>query len=209
MMGFGPIAPEVNEPLFHAPWERRVLGFTLAMGGTGSWTIDQSRHEREKLSPEFYWTASYYEIWMAGLINLMKARGLVMDDEVLMGKANVPALPVKRVLKAAEVPTVLAKGSAYERPASARAMFMVGQTVRTSNVVMAGHTRLPGYARNKRGVIAQIHGAHVFPDASGMGQGEDPQWLYRVRFDAGTLWGKASRDSVFIDLWEPYLEAAT
>ena len=31
MMGFGPVDPEADEPLFHAPWERRVLGFTVAL----------------------------------------------------------------------------------------------------------------------------------------------------------------------------------
>ena len=25
-MGFGPIVPEKNEPLFHADWEKRALG---------------------------------------------------------------------------------------------------------------------------------------------------------------------------------------
>lgn len=208
MMGFGPVAPEANEPLFHAPWERRVLGFTLAMGGTGSWTIDQSRHEREKLPPMFYWTASYYEIWMAGLINLMKVRGLVTDDEVAAGRAVSPALPVKRVLTAADVPGVLARGAPYERTVATAAKFKVGESVRTSNVTAAGHTRLPNYARRKRGVIERVRGAHVFPDASGMGQGENPHWLYSVRFEMETLWGKPSRDSVSIDLWEPYLVAA-
>lgn len=27
-MGFGPVAPEPNEPLFHADWEKRALGVT-------------------------------------------------------------------------------------------------------------------------------------------------------------------------------------
>ena len=27
-MGFGAIAPEPNEPIFHAAWERRALGVT-------------------------------------------------------------------------------------------------------------------------------------------------------------------------------------
>jgi hypothetical protein len=29
-MGFGPVAPETDEPKFHADWERRALGITLA-----------------------------------------------------------------------------------------------------------------------------------------------------------------------------------
>ena len=40
--GFGPVPLEENEPLFHAPWERRALGLTLAMGATGQWNIDST-----------------------------------------------------------------------------------------------------------------------------------------------------------------------
>ena len=77
MMGFGPIAPEVNEPLFHAPWERRALAISLAMGGTRQWNIDMSRHAREKIPPAQYWSLSYYEIWMEGLKRLLTERGLL------------------------------------------------------------------------------------------------------------------------------------
>ena len=52
-----------------------------------------------------------------------------------------------------------------------------------------------------------MHGTHVFPDSNASGRGEDPQWLYTVRFTGQELWGKDTRDSVCIDLWEPYLEA--
>ena len=62
MMGFGPIAIEHNEPWFHATWERRAFGLTLAMGATGTWNIDMSRHVREPLPPAEYLTSSYYEI---------------------------------------------------------------------------------------------------------------------------------------------------
>ena len=40
MMGFGPIGIEVNEPVFHAPWEARALAVTLAVGFLGRWSID-------------------------------------------------------------------------------------------------------------------------------------------------------------------------
>ena len=48
--GFGPVAPESNEPLFHAAWERRALGVVLANGAIGEWTIDQSRAKRESVA---------------------------------------------------------------------------------------------------------------------------------------------------------------
>ena len=38
--------------------------------------------------------------------------------------------------------------------------------------------------------------------------GEDPQWLYTVRFTAQELWGSDDAASVSIDAFEPYLELA-
>jgi nitrile hydratase len=70
------------------------------------------------------------------------------------------------------------------------------------------HTRLPGYARGKRGVVERVHGVHVFPDANSQGLGEQPQWLYTVVFDGSELWGDTGYEGlrVSIDAWEPYLQ---
>ena len=54
MHGFGPVIPEADEPAFHAEWERRVFALTLAMGATGSWTLDESRGARESMAPPRY-----------------------------------------------------------------------------------------------------------------------------------------------------------
>src|SRR5690349_8058756 len=67
MQSFGPVAPETDEPYFHADWERRALALTIAMGSTGKWNIDMSRAARESLPPAQYLSSSYYEIWFAGL----------------------------------------------------------------------------------------------------------------------------------------------
>jgi len=48
----------------------------------------------------------------------------------------------------------------------------------------------------------------VYPDSSAHGRGDDPQWLYTVRFTASELWGHENGDANMIDLWEPYLEPA-
>lgn len=208
MTCFGPIHPETDEPIFHAEWERRVLALTLAMGATGSWNIDMSRHARESLPALQYWSSSYYEIWLAGLIKLMQERGLVTEAEVAAGKMMVPPKPVARTLKAEQVASVLAKGGPANRPSSRPARFKTGDAVRARNIHPSGHTRLPRYARGRLGEIVLVHGAHVFPDASAQGQGDDPQWLYTVRFSARELWGQNTRNHIHIDLWEPYLEPA-
>jgi hypothetical protein len=88
--------------------------------------------------------------------------------------------------------------------------FALGQPVRMHLGKVDHHTRLPGYVQGKRGVIAHLHGAHVFADANAQGLGEQPQWLYTVVFDEAELWGgEAPRQnvSVSVDAWESYLEA--
>lgn len=210
MMGFGSIGIEPNEPLFHAAWERRALGVTLAMGATGTWSIDTSRHARESLPPADYLSSSYYEIWTKALERLVLRYGLVDPDELKAGRALTPAKPVKRVLQAADVPAVLARGGPCDRPATTPARFSVGDRVRTKNIHPKGHTRLPRYARAKAGVVEIVHGAHVFPDSNAHGQGENPQWLYTVRFTGPELWGEDADPTlaVSIDAWESYLEPA-
>ena len=67
--------------------------------------------------------------------------------------------------------------------------FHAGQRILTRNHQPSGHTRLPGYARAKRGTVARVYEAMVFPDAHAHGLGEAPEYLYCVRFEANELWG--------------------
>ena len=121
--------------------------------------------------------------------------------------ASASADLAARRVPASAVPGILARGGPTERPAAAPARFKVGDAVRTRVMNPSGHTRLPRYARGRRGTIAIVHGVHVYPDASGNGLGEDPHWLYTVRFDGRELWGSdGSAAAVHADCWEPYLE---
>jgi len=204
--GFGPVVPERDEPVFHAEWERRAFALTLAMGATGSWTLDASRHARESLPPATYLASSYYEIWLAGLEKLMLACGLVNAAELETGRARESGRPV-RVLAASDVGTVLARGGPVDRPARAPARFSVGDCVRARLMNPAGHTRLPRYVRGRPGRIHAVHGVHGFPDTNAHGRGENPTWLYCVRFEAADLWGPdTTASAVHLDLFEPYLE---
>ncbi len=209
-MGFGAIAPETDEPVFHAPWESRALALTLAMGATREWNIDKSRHARESLPPVQYLGSSYYELWIAGLIELMVAQGLVTREEVASGRMGTPPKKVAGKLLAKDVPAVLAKGGPTTREAATTPRFKPGDKVRTRNMHPTGHTRLPRYLRGHLGEIVRLHGAHVFPDTNAHGKGENPQALYTVKFSARDVWGEARhpRDTVSADLWESYLESA-
>ena len=208
MMNFGPVdpEPEATEPLFHAAWERTVLAMNLS--APRRWNIDMSRSARETLPPADYLSSSYYEIWLKGLEKLLVAHDLVSRDELATGHALSPPADVSP-LSPADAVRIVATGAPTIRPHDVPARFSVGDAVRTLNLTPTGHTRLPRYARGRRGVIELVHGAHVFADANALGRGPDPQWLYTVVFDGRELWGDDAdaATSVSIDAWEPYLAA--
>lgn len=195
-MGFGPIAPETDEPVFHEDWERRVFGMLGAV--SSDWSIDTDRSACEAMSPAAYLSTSYYEHWLHGLETLLVERGFLG-----MQVKNLDA-----PMRAGDVwERVTAPGS-YIRKAKAPARFKIGDKVRTRNIHPETHTRLPRYARHRIGEITLVHGCHVFPDSNARGLGEDPRWLYAVTFTGAELWGHDTADTVTLDLWEPYLEPA-
>jgi nitrile hydratase beta subunit len=210
MMGFGPVIAEKNEPVFHADWEKRALGVTLCCGALGEWNLDIGRHARETLHPADYLSSSYYEIWTKALLKLLLAHGLVSREELDAGRSLSAPKATRPALKAADVPARLASGGPCDRPLDRAPRFAVGDRVQTRNFHPTSHTRLPRYARGKRGVIEARQGSFVFPDTNAQGKGEDPQWIYSVVFKGAELWGADSDPSlsVAIDCWEPYLEPA-
>jgi nitrile hydratase subunit beta len=210
MHGFGRVVPEPNEPAFHEEWERRVFALTVAMGATGEWNLDASRHARENQPPGEYLSQTYYEIWLAGLEALLQQTGLATREELREGRAIGSPKPVKRTLAAADVAAAMARGTPARREAATPAKFKPGDRVRTRNINPPTHTRLPRYVRGHEGEVVAVHGAHVFPDVHAHGGGEDAQWLYTVRFQARELFGEVADPSaaVSVDAWEPYLEPA-
>ncbi len=206
--GFGPVQREPDEPPFHAEWERRIFALTLAMGRPGGWNLDMSRAARESLSPIEYLSKSYYEIWLVGLEKLMAERGLLTEDEIVAGRTLHGVKAVTRTLSPDDVANVVRRGVPTVRETSVSARYGTGERVRARNMHPRTHTRLPRYVRGHIGIVERVHGCHVFPDSHALGGGEDPRWLYTVRFDGRELWGAETDPSVqvLVDAWEPYLE---
>ena len=209
MHGFGRVEPEVNEPVFHAPWEGRVLAMQRVMAYTGAWNIDVSRAAQETLPPHVYLGVSYYKRWELGMEQNLLDKGMVTSDELAAGHALHPPKPVERMMAAADISAALTRGK-YARPPSAPARYQIGDRVRAKNMHPQTHTRLPRYVRGHVGVIERIQGCHVLPDSVATGGGEDPQWLYTVVFKGRDLWGLDSDPTVkvSIEAFEPYLEPA-
>jgi nitrile hydratase len=210
MHGMGPIIEEKNEPVFHNEWEGRIFAMTRAMGAWRKWNVDAVRHSNELVPPAEYLRMSYYERWMAWLVELTVQSGLTTRAEIESGvpvAGSVKAVPALTADKAA---AFVAKGLPASRNLNVAARFQVGQRVRARNMHPLGHTRLPRYARGKFGTIDRDHGVFVFPDTNAHFLGENPQHVYSVRFAARELWGTqaAEKDCVYADLWDDYLEPA-
>ena len=201
MDGYGPVHVEPDEPVFHAEWEGRVYAMNTAMGARGVWNIDIGRFAIESLPPHTYVAGSYYQLWLAKLEKLLDEFELLGDHDRSSDR--------DRVFTTADVSRVLARGS-YTRPAESEPRFSPGDRVRARNIHPRLHTRLPRYTRGHVGVVEHVYAPNVFPDSVVRGDGEQPQWLYTVRFDGSELWGDDTEPGteVSVDAFEPYLEPA-
>ena len=200
--GFGKVEVEKDEPVFHERWESRVFGMIQALGGSN---IDAGRHSIESVGPINYLRNGYYGRWFAALEGSLVQAGVFSAGEIEQRMAAPQTAAPPQPHAVAWTP----HRRSYARKIDAAPAFSVGQHVVTRNHQPAGHTRLAAYVRSRRGVIARVHEAMVFPDDNAHGRGENPQYLYTVRFAATELWGEgAEANTVFlIDLFESYLEA--
>lgn len=220
--GDGPVTPGPQGiPQLGEDWQKRALALTLAAGALGQWNIDMSRRAREHLPPASYARFSYFEKWIAALADLLVETGVLSRDDLRGagedgdqdGEQTGPHVLADRVLKAADVAGVLARGGPADRKGGPKPLFHQGQAVRTrrpadSRLVEGGHTRLPSYAAGALGYVLRLNGTHVLPDSNAHGLGEAPEPLYAVRFKASELWAQPEHpgDEVILDLWQSYLE---
>ena len=207
--GFGPLPLEDNEPVFHHDWEARVMAMRMLIGAWRKWTLDAGRHSVERLPPPDYLSMTYYEKWLASMVNMAVEKGLVTREEIATGRSATeekatPPIDAKGFLAFAKA------GRPSIRDVNTAPRFKLGDRVRTAKYGHSGHTRLPGYMRDRVGEVVLYHGAHVLPDASATLAGEAPEHLYTVRFAAQELWGPEADalHTVAADLWDSYLVPA-
>jgi nitrile hydratase len=209
MDGMGSIEPEPNEPVFHEPWEGRVLALLFTIG---PWSRGRNwgsfRFELESIPAADYLRMSYYERWfVALLVNRLLRSNLVTPAELENGEAD-PNLPRPTLLPASTGASP--ESAQLDVPVSPR--FRPEQRVRARNMHPPGHIRLPRYTRGKRGTVVRDHGIFALQDTDVNGQRLDdrPQHVYTVHFTARELWGDraSARDAIYVDLWEDYLEPA-
>jgi len=182
--GFGSDLAERDEEVFHAEWERRVFALVSLVLGARCFNTDEFRHAIERLDPVAYLGDDYFGRWLGGAELLVREAG------------------------SRPVPGRIADPSAA-RPIPGSPRFAVGDAVQTRHRFSPGHTRLPGYARSRRGRVAIVQGGFVLPDSNAHGGGECPEYVYAVRFEGRELWGESAEPGtcVHIDLFESYLES--
>lgn len=219
MHGFGQVQIEANEPVFHEPWEGRVMGL-----------ISQVRHRlaaqqpsrrmigrpvMENMEPAAYLNASYYERFLFMLERNAIMNGLVTEAELrerIDYYRERPEAPMPRHDDPQAAQRQRAALRVQGQPASTGAppRFGVGDHVRARNFNPIGHTRLPRYVRGKHGVIVRVNGWYAIQDADASALGPNPQAVYTARFDAREVWGPDADSNlgVYLELWEGYLEPA-
>jgi nitrile hydratase subunit beta len=198
MDGFGPVAVEPSEPVFHATWERRALGVTMAAFALGVANGGEFRHSIERMAPAHYLASPYYEHWITGIATRLVETGHVphADLERLVGGRFPLSGPVL-------AGAITDPGDDVTEP-----RFGVGSTVRVRDRSPRGHTRCPRYVRGRTGTVVRLDGCWSVPDVEAHSPLRRREPTYSVRFEAAELWGEEQPGAaVHVDLWECYLEA--
>ena len=75
--GFGPVpSGDGDQQPFAADWEARVYALAAVLRQRGLFNSDELRNAIERLAPEEYLAASYYERWLGALELLAAEKGV-------------------------------------------------------------------------------------------------------------------------------------
>ena len=85
MTGFAAIIEEPDEPPFHADWEAHVFALNAALIRRGVYNLDEFRDAIERMPPQQYLAASYYERWFAAIRTLLVEKGVASAEELAGG----------------------------------------------------------------------------------------------------------------------------
>ncbi|HEV7816809.1 MAG TPA: nitrile hydratase subunit beta [Janthinobacterium sp.] len=231
----GPVNLETR--VFVQEWEKRIFGIHTVMMAESThlgdalprypvaglpttfketWTWASLRTGAEAMQPFEYFKYRYYEKWLMGISQMFVDRGYVAADELERLTAHyrgqpdapLPQLPNPTLKK--QITEYLNRGDSGLRPATAAPRFAVGDTVVVADPAAADHTRLPGYLRNKKGVVTEVYeGAFEYFVSTGPDGLDGPLRVYCVSFDAADIWGAAMCEpntTIYADLFDVYLQ---
>jgi nitrile hydratase len=200
--------PQPGEPVFPEPWHARAFALTLLANRLAGGNLDSFRHALERLDRSAYLDDGYFGRWLNGAELMLTEHALLAPSAIDARARNlrgeqVGEPPIPRQPAPEDPPA----GTGSIRAVATPPAFAVGHRVRAKNLSPAGHTRLPRYVRGHSGVVALVEPAFVFPDTNAHFQGENPQYVYTVAFDAHELWGAESEPfTLTLEMFESYLE---
>jgi nitrile hydratase subunit beta len=212
MQGFGTVdLSPPDDPPFHEPWEGRAFAMGLLSMRVSGTNLNRFRYGLERQDPIDYLAFGYYGRWLKMVENLLVDSAIVAPGAVdararrLRGE-DVEEPPAPEPNKPDYKETAPGSLRQVEEPP----VFAVGDAVRVRDLHPTGHTRLPRYVRGRRGQVRLVQPAMVFPDTNAHFEGENARPVYAVAFESTELWGpEAEPFTLTIDLYEPYLEAAS
>lgn len=204
MQGLGEIGYKESDPGFHEPWELRVFALVQAMRSGGL------RPYIEAIPAADYLRMSYYERWYTALVTQLIESGVVSRTEIERGRAEPASAKATPALTPAVARELLFRTPQTEQHIELTPRFHVGDRVRGRNIHPTTHTRMPRYTRGKTGVVERDRGVFNLPDSEPVSAEPKPEHVYLIRFTARELWGEeaSAQDSLYIDMWEDYLEPA-
>ena len=205
--GFGPIVttddgPDAPfDPHFRAQVVCILASFPIGVGLRGY---------IEQLDPATYLRSSYVERWVRATEAATLAHGVLAPEDLDRWRSAIAdggAVPTTTNPEVAQmvVDHITTRHSALSEPDDPR--FGVGDVVVVRRMWdERHHHRCPRYVRGARGTIERVIGSSQVPDGPGLGGTEVE---YTVGFASSELWGDDEPPfSVFIDLYEHYLEPA-
>lgn len=209
--GWGPARPpRVDEPTFPEPWHGRAFALALLATRLAGGNVDAFRHALERLDRDAYLCDGYFGRWL-------NAAELMLTESDLLAPSAIRARARNLRGERVEEPPAPKRGALDHAPTAEGSLrtvdtapaYAVGEQVRAKNISPAGHTRLPRYVRGHTGAVTLIEPASVLPDTNAHFQGENPEYVYTVRFDSRELWGaNAEPFALTIEMFESYLEKA-
>ncbi|WP_022949713.1 nitrile hydratase subunit beta [Methylohalobius crimeensis] len=220
---------QFDKHVFFEPWEKRIFGIHVAMMALSNhlpvaevptqfdsmWTWGHLRKGAEAMNPFEYFKFRYYEKWLGGISSFLVGEGYISHEE-LDQKTSEYLQALDAPLPADGDPAIddqviryLRIGDSPKCDVEVRPKYKVGDWVVIKDFPPSDHTRLPGYLRNKVGVIDEVYeGAYsyFFPTADGIGA---PMPIYGVKFEQAELWGELGEPGtvLYADLFETYIQS--
>ncbi|HEV7855991.1 MAG TPA: nitrile hydratase subunit beta [Herminiimonas sp.] len=232
----GPVNLETR--VFVSEWEKRIFGIHTVMMAESThlaqalpkypmnevpttfnekWTWAHLRTGAEGMNPFEYFKFRYYEKWLMGISQFFVDRGYISAEELAeltkhyraQPDAPLPEQPNPALKE--QINRYLNLGDSGLRVPTVPPRFKVGDTVYVGDPEAAEHSRLPGFLRNKRGVVTEVYpGAFEYFVSTGPDGLEGPQHVYCVSFDVADIWGAEKSEPntvIYADLFDTYLQA--